>query len=217
MSNAIAFNANKTKCSVLEVKQTVGYGATIDVIVSNGTLRSDDRLVICGMNGPIVLTSKHCYCPTKDRRCESRASTKRWLPCRVVRIAAIEDLSSAVAGSPMFIVPRKLKPKNKDRERRECIELLKDEVQASFTELFSSVDKTGRGVFVQASTLGALEALITFLTAQKIPICGIGIGTISKKTIMKAAVMLNFQPEYAVVLAFNIKCSPDARQLGMFQ
>ncbi len=109
-----------------------------------------------------------------------------------------------------------MKPKNKDRERRECIENLKDEVQESFTELFSAVDKTGRGVFVQASTLGALEALITFLTAQKIPICGIGIGTVAKKTIMKAAVMLNFQKEFAVVLAFNVKVAPDARHLGKF-
>ena len=86
-----------------------------------------------------------------------------------------------------------------------------------FTNLSGKVDKRGRGVFVQASTLGSLEALIEFLSDQRIPISGIGIGTISKKTIMKAAVMLNFQPEYAVILAFNVRCAPDARQLAQEQ
>eukprot|EP01083_Nonionella_stella_P207561 753902_1 len=217
MSNAIAFNEKKTKASVLEVKRTQGYGATIDVIVSNGTLRTDDKLVVCGMNGPIVTDIKALLLPheAQEMRVKGEYRITNQVSASVgIRIAAVEDLSSAVAGSPLFIVPRKFKPKNKEKERRECIEQLKDEVQQSFTELFSSVDKHGRGVFVQASTLGALEALITFLTEQKIPISGISIGTIAKKTIMRAAVMLHSQPEFAVVLAFNVKVAPDARQLA---
>lgn len=114
----------------------------------------------------------------------------------------------------MFIVDRSLKGKGKEQKRWEHIEQLKDEVQATFADVLDKVDKRGRGVFVQSSTLGSLEALITFLFDQNIPISGIGIGTISKKTVMRASIMLEHQPEYAVVLAFNVKCAPDARVMA---
>eukprot|EP01084_Bolivina_argentea_P004627 8798_1 len=220
MSSSIAFNANLTKASVLEVKQTQGYGATIDVIVSNGTLRSDDVIIVCGMNGPIVSPIRALLLPheAQEMRVKGEYRTVREVSASVgVRIACVEDLQAAVAGAPLFIVPRNLKPAKFAQKRRDVIEDLKDEVQKSFADLFSKVDKGGRGVFVQASTLGSLEALITFLAEQKIPISGIGIGTIAKKTIMKAAVMLNFQPEYAVILAFNVKVAPDARILSQEQ
>jgi len=45
---------------------------------------------------------------------------------------------------------------------------------------------------VQASTLGSLEALLTFLQsdAVQIPVSGINIGPIHKKDVMRASVML---------------------------
>lgn len=50
----------------------------------------------------------------------------------------------------------------------------------------------GEGVCVQASTLGSLEALLTFLKsdAVQIPVSGINIGPVHKKDVMRASVML---------------------------
>lgn len=41
---------------------------------------------------------------------------------------------------------------------------------SDLTDLMNSVDKSGRGVCVQASTLGSLEALLEFLKTSKIPV-----------------------------------------------
>ena len=41
---------------------------------------------------------------------------------------------------------------------------------SDLTDLMNSVDKSGRGVCVQASTLGSLEALLEFLRTSKIPV-----------------------------------------------
>jgi len=217
MEKRMKFKEHKTKCSVLEVKQTQGFGATIDVIVSNGTLQKNDEIVVCGMNGPIVTPIKALLLPHEAQEMRVRGEYNQVAEVSAsigVRIAAVEDLSSAVAGAPMFIVDRKLKGKGKEQKRWEHIEQLKDEVQATYADILEKVDKRGRGVFVQSSTLGSLEALITFLYDQKIPISGIGIGTISKKTVMKASIMLEHQKEFAVILAFNVKCAPDARAMA---
>jgi len=215
MSRRIKFKAHKSVCRVLEVKRTRGFGATIDVIVSNGTLMKSDEIVVCGMTGPIVTPIKALLLPheAQEMRVRGEYAQVNEVSASVgVRIAAVEDLSSAVAGTPMFVVPRNLEKNS--QERWETVERLKDEVQASFETFKKNFQQSGRGVFVQASTLGSLEALIGFLRDQKIPISGIGIGTISKKTVMRASTMLSHQPELAAIIAFNVKCSADAREMA---
>jgi translation initiation factor 5B len=94
------------------------------------------------------------------------------------------------------------------------VEQLKEQVQQDLTQALTTLqlDKDGRGVYVQASTLGSLEALLEFLKTSKIPVAGINIGPIHKKDVMKAAVMLERDPAYAVILGFNVEPSRDARE-----
>jgi translation initiation factor 5B len=77
-----------------------------------------------------------------------------------------------------------------------------------------STDKTG--VLVQASTLGALEALLQFLreeTKPPIPVSAIGIGTVHKRDVTKISIMNEKgHPEYATILAFDVDVEREARE-----
>lgn len=85
---------------------------------------------------------------------------------------------------------------------------------SDLTSLLNSIDKSGRGVSVQASTLGSLEALLDFLKVSKIPVSGINIGPVHKKDIMRTASMLEKAKELAVVLAFDVPVDKDAERLA---
>jgi translation initiation factor 5B len=85
------------------------------------------------------------------------------------------------------------------------------EVESDLGALFSRVEKSGRGVTVQASTLGSLEALLDFLKSSKIPVANVGIGPVFKRDVMNCGTMLEKNKEYAVMLCFDVKIDKEAQ------
>lgn len=119
-----------------------------------------------------------------------------------VKISA-PDLEKAIAGSRLLVVG----PDNDEDD-------LRDEVMSDLTSLLSNIDKSGRGVCVQASTLGSLEALLDFLKASKIPVSGINIGPVHKKDVMRCGTMLEKAKELACLLCFDVPVDRDAERLA---
>eukprot|EP00920_Eleutheroschizon_duboscqi_P012342 GHVT01029483.1.p1 GENE.GHVT01029483.1~~GHVT01029483.1.p1 ORF type:complete len:676 (+),score=183.27 GHVT01029483.1:1469-3496(+) len=62
MTHSITFQ-ERFQCTILEVKAIDGLGTTIDVVLVNGSLCEGDRIVICGMRGPIVTTIRALLTP----------------------------------------------------------------------------------------------------------------------------------------------------------
>lgn len=191
------------EATILEVKVVEGFGTTIDVILSNGYLREGDRIVLCGMNGPIVTNIRALLTPQplRELRLKSEYVHHKEVKAALgVKIAA-NDLEKAVSGSRLLVV-------GPDDDEEEMM----DDVMDDLTGLLDSVDTSGRGVVVQASTLGSLEALLDFLKDMKIPVMSIGLGPVYKRDVMKAGAMLEKAPEYAVMLCFDVKVDKEAEQ-----
>ncbi|KAI8084405.1 uncharacterized protein B0P05DRAFT_585694 [Gilbertella persicaria] len=193
------------ECTVLEVKVIEGLGTTIDVVLVNGWLHEGDRIVVCGLNGPIVTQVRALLTPQpmRELRIKSQYIHHKSVKAALgIKIAA-PDLEKAIAGSRLLVVG----PDDDEED-------LKEEVMSDLTNLMSSIDRTGHGVWVQASTLGALEALLEFLRTSKIPVSGINIGPVHKKDVVKASVMLDKAREFAVMLCFDVKIDKEAEELA---
>ena len=145
---------SELECTVLEVKVIEGFGTTIDVVLSNGVLHESDRIVLCGLNGPIATNIRALLTPEpmKEMRVKSAFVHHKEVRAALgVKISA-HDLDKAIAGSRLLVVG----PDDDEDD-------LKDEVMNDLRGLLNKVDRSGRGVCVQASTLGSLEALLEFL------------------------------------------------------
>lgn len=204
LSRRLMFN-EELQCTVLEVKTIQGHGTTIDVILINGRLREGDTIILAGTEGPIVTQIRSLLLPKplKEIRVKGQYDEfKEVAAAQGVKIAA-RDLEKAIAGLNMQVA-----------YHEDEVELLKEEVDREFKTAMRSIKVKERGVYVQASTLGALEALLEFFKANSVPYSGIRVGPVVKRDVMKAAAMLEHDPMYAVILAFDVKVEKDAQELA---
>ncbi|KAI9850198.1 MAG: hypothetical protein M1838_006007 [Thelocarpon superellum] len=202
MTNKLMY-LSEVECTVLEVKVIEGLGTTIDVVLSNGIIREGDRIVMCGLNGPIATNVRALLTPAplRELRLKSQYVHNKEVKASLgVKIAA-NDLEHAIAGSRMLVVG----PDDDEED-------LEEEVMSDLENLLSKVSTTGRGVSVQASTLGSLEALLEFLRTSKIPVANISIGPVYKRDVMQAGIMLEKAKEYAIMLCFDVKVDKEAQQ-----
>ncbi|KAK5702320.1 eukaryotic translation initiation factor 5B, partial [Elasticomyces elasticus] len=198
----------EVECTVLEVKVIEGLGTTIDVVLSNGILHEGDTIVLCGTDGAITTQVRALLTPAemKELRVKSVYVHNKTVKAALgVKITA-NGLDNAIAGSRLLVA------KNKDDEDE--IEELEEDVMGDLENLMSKISKTGRGVTVQASTLGSLEALLEFLKQSKIPVSSISIGPVHKRDVITASTMLEKAKEYAVMLCFDVKVDRDATELA---
>jgi translation initiation factor 5B len=193
---------SEVQCTVLEVKAIEGFGMTIDVVLSNGILREGDRIVLCGVDGAITTNIRALLTPAplKELRLKSAYVHNKEVKAALgVKISA-PNLEGAIAGSRLMVVG----PDDDESD-------IEAEVESDLGALFSRVEKSGRGVTVQASTLGSLEALLDFLKVSKIPVANVGIGPVFKRDVMNCGTMLEKNKEYAVMLCFDVKIDKEAQ------
>ncbi|XP_058203419.1 eukaryotic translation initiation factor 5B-like isoform X2 [Rhododendron vialii] len=199
--------SNEVQCTVLEVKVVEGHGTTIDVVLVNGVLHEGDQIVVCGMKGPIVTTIRALLTPHPMKELRVKGTYlhhKEIKAAQGIKITA-QGLEHAIAGTGLYVVGP-----------HDDLEDIKESAMEDVQSLLSRIDKSGEGVCVQASTLGSLEALLEFLKspAVSIPVSVISIGPVHKKDVMKASVMLEKKREFATILAFDVKVTPEAWELA---
>ncbi|MEM3555216.1 MAG: translation initiation factor IF-2 [Candidatus Micrarchaeia archaeon] len=195
------------KGSILEVKDEVGLGKTIDVILYDGVIRKGDTIVFGSINGAKSTKVRALLKPKPLD--EMRDPRQKFMNVEEVHAAAgvkiaAPGLEDAIAGSPVFVVSD-----SGERAKRE----VEKEISAVLFE------KEIAGVILKADTLGSVEAIIKLLSDEKVPVSRAGIGAVVKKDVIDACGVRNQNRYYGVVLAFNTEvlgeAVEEARKLGI--
>ena len=184
--------------TVLEVKDEQGFGATLDVVVYDGTIHEGDQIVVGGVNEPIVTEIRALLQPQPNAeiRVENRFERVESVAAAAgVKIAA-PDLDEAMAGAPVRVV--------RDRAVDDVIA----DVKAELAEI--EVDTEEEGVVVKADTLGSLEAMANALREAEVPILRAEVGDVAPRDIAVAGTAR--EPEHTVILGFNVDVLPDAER-----
>jgi translation initiation factor 5B len=200
MQDKLTVTEGRAQGTVLEVREEVGLGHTLNAIIYDGVLKAEDTIVIGGKNGPISTKIRALLMPQpldEIRDPKKKFNMIMEVPAAAgIKIAApgIED---ALPGSPLIVLGGDMTQEKAFAEINKEMESVK--IQN---------DKTG--IIVKTDTLGSLEALVESIRARDIPIRLADIGDVSRRDVMEAASVRFEEPLYGAILAFNVKPLPDA-------
>jgi len=185
------------KGTVLEVKEDVGLGTTVDAIIYSGVLKKEDTIIFGTHDEPLVTKIKALLKPKpmdeiRDPR-ERFDSVKEVHAACGIKISA-PGLDQVVPGAPLRVV---------HGNEAELVQEIKSQSQVKI-----DVDKDG--LYIKADTIGSLEALVKESREKGIHIRKVDIGNISKHDITDTAALNN--PLDRVIFAFNVKMLPEAKE-----
>lgn len=188
------------KGTILEVKEEVGLGVTIDAVIYDGILKKDDTIAVMTVNDVITTRIRSLLKPNPLE--EIREAKRRFKKIdEVVAAAGIKivapNIENAMSGSPL-------------RVARDDFEHVKEEILKEIEDI--KIDTDELGIVVKADTLGSLEALVNLLRDMKIPIRAADIGDVSRRDVVDASIVKNEDPLYGVIVAFNVKVLPSAAE-----
>ncbi len=202
LKDRIKISKGNAKGTVLEVKEEPGLGITLDTIIYEGVIKKDDKIVVGGAEDAIVTRIRALLLPKPLD--EIRDPREKFNPVNQISAAAGvkivgPNLDEVMAGAPLRGV-------SDESELPSVIE----EIQSEISKIKIDVDKSG--VILKADTLGSLEAIVDFFKEEDIPIRIADVGAISKRDIIEASVVKESDPLRAVILSFNSKLLPDAKE-----
>ncbi|MEM2051288.1 MAG: translation initiation factor IF-2 [Thermoproteota archaeon] len=182
---------------VLEVVEETGMGTTVNAVIFDGVLRSNDTIVLMGISRPIVTRVRALLMPKpldemRDPR-DRFNQVDEVRPSAGVKIVA-PNLEDALPGSPLTVASGNVE---------EAVEKIKSEVESI------RIKSGEEGVVVKADTLGSLEAIVGELEKRSIPVRLGDLGPVSERDVIEASISSK-DPTLRVLLAFNVRLMPEA-------
>lgn len=186
------------KGTVLEVKEEVGLGTTIDSIIYSGVVRKNDTIAVGAKDRPVITKIKALLKPKpldeiRDPRERFDMVDEVHAACGV-KIAA-PNLENVTPGSPIRVVT--------DANKEEVLREIEEQ-----TEIHIELDE--EGIVIKADTIGSLEAIAKEAKSRGIKIRKAEVGHVSKRDIIDAG--SSKDPLNRLVLAFNVRILPEAEE-----
>ncbi|AJM91834.1 translation initiation factor IF-2 [Nitrosopumilus piranensis] len=187
---------------VLEVKDEVGLGQTANIILIDGSIKKEDSIVVAKRDGVIVTKPKALLLPKALD--EMRDPRDKFKPTPQVDAAAglkiaSPELEGVLPGSTLYVATN-------DDEIAKYTNLIESEMKSMF------VDTETNGIILKCDTIGSLEAIVEMLRRSQVPVAKADIGPVNRRDVIEAKAIKEKDRHLGIVLAFNVKVLPDAKE-----
>ena len=201
LQKRLAQEEKSTRGIVLEVNDEVGLGPTANIILIDGYLKKEDNIIIAKRDSVIITKPKAMLLPKPLD--EMRDPRDKFKPINEVYAAAgvkiaSPDLDGVLPGSTLYAT-------DDDEEAKNLKKLIESEMKSVF------IKTETKGIILKCDTIGSLEALTEMLRRQNIPISLADIGQVTRRDIMEAKAVKENNRHLGVILAFNVKITPEAQ------
>ncbi len=216
--------------TVLEMRDEVGMGKTIDVILYRGDLKIGDNIMLASSDGAFTTHIKGLKRP--KGMSEMRDAGKRWVNFNQIQAACgvkivAPKLENAIAGTTLHLA-------NTEEQKLVAEQSIQEEWRAIYDKMpimcsicnevspraeFIVNCQNGSckgaveekdGVVIKADTVGGLEALAFELFKLKIPVRQASVGPVNKKDILMAKSIQD--PLNKVILGFSTKPNTEVAE-----
>ena len=187
---------------VLEVNDEVGLGQTANIILIDGSIKKGDSIVVAKRDSVIVTKPKAVLLPKPLD--EMRDPRDKFKPVERVDAAAglkiaSPELEGVLPGSTLYVA-------STSAEVEKYSQLIESEMKSVF------IDTETNGITLKCDTIGSLEAIVEMLRRSQVPVAKADIGPVNRRDIMEAKAIKEKNRHLGVVLAFNVKILPDAKE-----
>ncbi|UCD13559.1 MAG: translation initiation factor IF-2 [Thermoplasmatales archaeon] len=197
LEEKLAIESGTGKGTVLEVKEDVGLGTTVDAIIYSGSICKENAIVFGTKDEPLVTKIKALLKPKpldeiRDPR-ERFDSVQEVHAACGIKISA-SNLDNVIPGAPLRVVSDNVDELINEIKNQSKIDIKLD----------------NDGIILKADTIGSLEALVKESRDKGILIRKAEIGSVSKRDIVDADAIVN--PLEKVIFSFNVKVLPEAKE-----
>ena len=194
--------SKSTRGIVLEANDEVGLGPTANIILIDGSINMNNTILVAKRDSVIITKLKAILLPKPLD--EMRDPRDKFKPVDEVKAAAgikiaSPDLEGVLPGSTVFVASNESE-----------IAELKKEIESEMASVF--IDKKTSGVTLKCDTIGSLEAITEMLTREQIAVAKADIGPVNRRDVVGAKAIKDKDRHLGVVLSFNVKILPDAKE-----
>ncbi len=181
------------KGNIIEKKEIIGLGTTIDIILYNGSLHVNDIIAFATPTGIETAKIKALLKPKTYKQENNFDYLKQINAASGIKISA-NGLEDALPGSPVIQVINNS---------------YADEIKSDIKDVFETDNK---GIILKTDTIGSLEAISRLLKNENFNIGKKAIGNITKRDVLDAFAMNVKDPNNAIILGFNVSIDKDAAE-----
>lgn len=187
---------------VLEVNDEVGLGHSANIILIDGSIKKSDFIIVAKRDSVIVTKPKAILLPKPLD--EMRDPRDKFKPVDKVDAAAglkiaSPDLEGVLPGSTLYVA-------SNEEDIKKYTQLIESEMKSVF------VDTETNGINLKCDTIGSLEAVMEMLRRSQVPVAKADIGPVNRRDVMESKAIKENDRHLGVILAFNVKILPDAKE-----